>query len=202
MLNPTPRFEKLRAAATVIGVLAMVGGLAVALVAFGSAQADQRALLLAAGGLMILAGFAVVAGSSLLIKIESCDDDKPYDYQEYQRVEDMVSDLAGNNTDILLTKKDLDELVLILKGDDKEQLWQEGQFWAELIQEERASDAVCHLIIEMGSPQERLSDIHRSFAQALVKAKNLTRSSLCGLRSCCVAWSRMVIAVDPGSKWT
>jgi len=114
----------------------------------------------------------------LLIRIESCDDGKPYDYDEYQRVEGMVSDLAGNNPDILLTKKDMDELVLILKGDDKEQLWQEGQFWAQLIHQERASDAACRLIIEMGSPQERLSDIHSSFAQALAKAKNPSRSSL------------------------
>jgi two-component system response regulator YesN len=151
-------------------------------------QREQLLLRLVMGG--IPSGDAVEQGQQLglnlvaqhylvlLIKIESCEDGKPYDYDEYQRVEAMVADLAGNNPDILLTKKDVDELVLILKGDDKEQLEQEGQFWAELIQEERASDAVCRLVIAMGSPQERLSDIHRSFAEALVKAKNKSRSSL------------------------
>ena len=108
----------------------------------------------------------------LLVKIELCDQGIPFDYHEYQRVEQMVSKLAGNNADILLTKKDIEELVLILKGDGAEQLRQEGQFWAELIQKEKTSDSVCRLVIEMGSPQKRLSDLHRSFAEALVKVKN------------------------------
>jgi two-component system response regulator YesN len=55
---------------------------------------------------------------------------------------------------------------------------QEGNFWAELLQKERADDMVCRLIIEMGSTQERLSDLHRSFAEALVKAKSLAKSTL------------------------
>ena len=114
----------------------------------------------------------------LLIKIELRDESIPFDYHEYQRIEQMVSKLAGNNADILLTKKDLEELVLILKGDDVEQLRQEGQFWAELIRNEKAGDSVCRLLIEMGSPQKRLSDIHRSFAEALVKVKNSMRESL------------------------
>jgi two-component system response regulator YesN len=114
----------------------------------------------------------------LLIRIESCDDGRPYDYHEYQRVEEMISDLAGNTTDVLLTKRDMEELVLILKGDDPEQLWQEGDFWAELMQKELAGGTTSRLIIETGSPQERLSDIHRSFAEALAKARNLARSSL------------------------
>jgi two-component system response regulator YesN len=114
----------------------------------------------------------------LLIRIESCDDGRPYDYHEYQRVEEMISDLAGNTTDVLLTKRDMEELVLILKGDDPEQLCQEGNFWAELIRKELADNTIGRLIIEMGSPQERLSDIHRSFAEALAKARNLARLSL------------------------
>ncbi|MBN1583105.1 MAG: response regulator [Anaerolineae bacterium] len=114
----------------------------------------------------------------LLIKIELFDAGKPYDYDEYQRVEKMVSNLARNNTDILWTKKDVEELVLILKGDDREQLVQDGQFWAELIRKERANDTARRLIVEMGSPQERLSDIHHSFAEALAKAQNLARLSL------------------------
>lgn len=114
----------------------------------------------------------------LLIKIESCDDGKPYDCHEYQRVEEMVSNLSRNSTDVLLTKRDMEELVLILKGDDPEQLWREGTFWTELIQNKLAGDTMGRLIVEMGSPQERLSDIHRSFAEALAKARNVTRSPL------------------------
>lgn len=124
-------------------------------------------------GLNLVAQYYLV----MLVKIELCDDSKPYDYYAYQRIEKLVSNLAGNNTDILLTKKDVEELVLILKGDDEEQLRQEGNFWAELIKKEGAGDTICRLRVEMGSPQERLSDLHRSFAQALVKARNLTRLS-------------------------
>lgn len=124
-------------------------------------------------GLDLVAPYYLV----MLIGIELCDDNQPYDYYAYQRIEKMVSNLAGDSVDILLTKKDMEELVLILKGDDEEQLQQESSFWAELIQAEGAGDAVCRLHIEMGSPQERLSDLHRSYAQALVKAKNSARSS-------------------------
>jgi len=125
-------------------------------------------------GLNLVASYYLV----MLIKIELCDDSKPYDYDECQRVETMVSNLIGNNADILLTKKDVEELVLILKGDDEEQLRQEGEFWAKLIQKEGAGgDTLYRLSVEMGSLQERLSDLHRSFAEALVKAKRLATSS-------------------------
>ncbi len=113
----------------------------------------------------------------LIISIELCDESQSFDYSVYQHLERIISNLAGNNRDILWTKKDIEELVLILKGDDEEQLKQEGIFWAELIRSEGASDPVCRLIIETGSPQQRLSDIHRSFTEAMVKIKNRGRPS-------------------------
>lgn len=106
----------------------------------------------------------------MLIKIELCDAGKPFDYQVCQRVEKTVAHLASNNPDILLTKKDLEELVLIIKGEDPEALHQEAIFWGELIRKEVGSDPVCKLVIEIGAPQQRLSDIHRSFAEAMVKS--------------------------------
>ncbi len=112
----------------------------------------------------------------MLVKIELCDDNKPYDYDTYQRIEKIIARLVGNSADVLLTKKDIEELVVILKGDDEAQLQQDASFWAELIQAEGAGDAVCRVHIEVGNPQERLSDLHRSFAEALVKAKNSARS--------------------------
>jgi len=131
-------------------------------------------------------GLSLVAQSYLvlLLKIEPRDGAQPYDYHACQRIEAMVSSLAGNSESILLTRKDLDELVLILKGRDAEQLWQEGQFWADLIRRETAGETACQLIVELGSPQERLSDIHRSFAEALAKATDRTKaSSLAGSRN-------------------
>ena len=124
-------------------------------------------------GLNLVAPYYLV----LLVKIELFDDDKPYDYEACQRVEKMVAHLVKDSADVLLTKKDLEELVLILKGDDETQLRREGEFWTELIQKASASDPVCRLRVEIGSPQERLSDLHRSFAQALVRVKSLAGTS-------------------------
>ena len=114
----------------------------------------------------------------ILIKIELRDAGKPFDYQQYQRIEKIVSNLAGNNPDILLTKKDLEELVLVMKGNDPEALQQEAVFWRQLIHKEVGSDPFCELVIEIGAPQQRLSDIHRSFAEALVKVKNTEKNIL------------------------
>ena len=120
-------------------------------------------------------GLSLVAQHYLviLIKIVLCDEEKPFDYQEYQRVEQIVHNLAGNNSDIFLTKKDLEELVLILKGNNAEELQQEANFWRELIQQEGERDSICNLVIEIGSPQQRLSDLHHSFAEALVRLENI-----------------------------
>jgi len=124
-------------------------------------------------GLNIVSKYYLV----LLVRIELCDRDNPYNYREYQRVEQIVSSLAGNNPNVLYTKKELEELVLILKGDDLEQVQQEGAFLANLIQQEGQSKAICNLIVEMGQAQQRIGDIHRSFTEAVVKAKNVAEYS-------------------------
>lgn len=118
-------------------------------------------------GLDIIAKYFIV----VLIRIELCEHSLPFDYHEYQRVEKIVSEFAGNNLDVFVTKKDLEELVLLIKGDDLGQLGQEGRFLAELIRNEVESQTNCKIMIEIGSPQIRLGDIHRSFAEALVKSK-------------------------------
>lgn len=125
-------------------------------------------------GLSLVAQYYLV----ILIKIKLRDEGKPFDYQEYQRVEQIVVNLAGNNPDILLTKKDPEELVLIIKGNDSEELKQEAIFWRDLIQKEVERDTVCLLVFEIGSPQQRLSDLHHSFAEAMVKLKNIGTSPL------------------------
>jgi len=114
----------------------------------------------------------------VLIRIELCEDARPFDYQEYQRVEKIVSQFAGNNSDVLLTKKDPEELVLLIKGDELRQLVQEGEFLTGLIKKEVENQSACTAVIEMGTPQNRLGDIHHSFAEALVKSKSAPASNL------------------------
>ena len=125
-------------------------------------------------GLNIVARYYLV----VLIRIELCENTQPFDYQEYRQVEQIVSQFAGNNLDVLLTKKDPEELVLLIKGDGLRQLVQEGEFLAGLIKIEVENQTSCNAIIEMGTPQNRLGDIHHSFAEALVKSKSYQKSSV------------------------
>ena len=50
----------------------------------------------------------------VLIRVELCEDAQPFDYHEYQQVEQIVSQFAGNNLDVFLTTKDPEELVLLI----------------------------------------------------------------------------------------
>jgi two-component system response regulator YesN len=108
----------------------------------------------------------------MLINIELAENAQPFDYREYQGVEHLIASLVGSNPDAYLVKKDLEELVLIIKGDSPEQLEQEGDFLARLIQQEVEKKTTCRLAIGLGSPQQRLGDIHHSFAEALVKVNH------------------------------
>jgi two-component system response regulator YesN len=124
-------------------------------------------------GLDIVAKYYLV----LLLRIELCDNSQPFDYHEYQKVEQIVSTLAGNNQDVFLTKKDMEELVLLIKGESAEQLLEEGTFLAGLARQEVGNKTTCVLTVEMGTPQNRIGDIHHSFAEALVKVKNQVREA-------------------------
>lgn len=110
-----------------------------------------------------------------VIKAELCDRGDQFDYQKFQQVERIVAGLVQHNPDIYLLKKDLDELVLIFKGDSREQVAQEAYFLAELIKNEVESSTTCLLKFGLSAPQERLSDISRSFGQALALVQQPTQ---------------------------
>jgi two-component system response regulator YesN len=114
----------------------------------------------------------------ILIKIELPESTQPFDYDTYQQVERMMSGLIKNHPNALLTKKDLEEFVLIMKGDLPEQLDQEGVFLAGLIKNEMEEKSTCSLAIGIGSPQERLGNIHSSFAEALARVEASTGKGL------------------------
>ena len=71
------------------------------------------------------------------------------------------------NPDVLLTRKDLTEFVLILKGESLEQLEEESAFLTGLISEELQARSPFQVWSGAGAPQQHLSDLHRSFAGAL-----------------------------------
>ena len=112
-----------------------------------------------------------------VIKAELCDQTGQFDFQQFQQVERIVSGLVQHNPDVYLLKKDLDELVLIIKGDSREQVTQEGYFLSELIKNEVESTTTCLLRVGLGAPQERLSDIPQSFAQATAMVQQTGRAT-------------------------
>jgi len=124
-------------------------------------------------GLNIVAQYYLV----LFLKIELCDNSDPFDYYEYQRVEKAISGRVNNDLNILYIKKDLDEFVLLLIGNSPKQLQQDGTNLAKSIKDEVEKKNICNLAIGMGSPQQRLGDIHRSFIEALERVKNGKPSS-------------------------
>ncbi len=107
----------------------------------------------------------------MLCKIKSSDGVKPFDYPTCQQVEKIILGLIGANQSALLTKKDMDEFVLIFKGDNLEELEQESSFLAGLIQNDVESKTNCRLVIGVGGAQQRLGDLYRSFTEALVQLK-------------------------------
>ncbi len=113
----------------------------------------------------------------LLIKTELPEASQPIAYQEYQQVGRIISGLIGANPDILLAQKDLEEWILLMKGDHLEQLNQEAAFLAALIKQEVEEKMSCALQIGLGSPQQRLGEIHYSFAKALARVGGLQDTS-------------------------
>lgn len=118
-------------------------------------------------GLDILAPFYQV----ILLRVGPATGAPPLDYNACQQIEKQVAGMVSTNMDALLTKKALDEFVLILKGESPEQLIQEGAFLAELIQGEVEGKTGCQMQIGLGTVQQRLGDLHRSFTEALLKTQ-------------------------------
>ena len=62
--------------------------------------------------------------------------------------------------------------MLILKGESLDQLQQDSTFLTDLLSEEVEKKTPCKLAIGIGMPQQRLGDLHHSFAEALIKKKS------------------------------
>jgi two-component system, response regulator YesN len=118
-------------------------------------------------GLNILSPFYQV----ILLEVKPKDGAQHLNYQICQQVEELVTGITSINKDILLTKKDIEEFVLILKGENRDQLEQESSFLLGLFQEEVENKTPCKLLTGAGKPQQRLCDIHQSYAEAIINAK-------------------------------
>ncbi len=125
-------------------------------------------------GLSLIANYHLV----VLLQAELPESDRSFEYQDYQLVERLVSERVGANPNVLVAQKDLEEIILLIKGDRPETLSQEGVHLAETIRQEVEQKTPCRLRIGMGSPQQRLGEIHLSFSEALAKISGPAEEAL------------------------
>ncbi len=103
----------------------------------------------------------------MVVEFELYGRAEQFNYYEHEQVEQIISRLVGNNPDVFLSKIGVEELILIIKGDTIEYLEQEGRFLTELIRAEVDHRTEYSLRVGVGSPQDRISYIYQSFAEAL-----------------------------------
>ncbi len=85
---------------------------------------------------------------------------------DLEYIEALISRVTQDHTSIISFQKDVEEMVLIIKGDSTSQLEQHTYFLARLLKEEVESQMECLLTIGIGSPKERLGDVAQSFTEA------------------------------------
>lgn len=124
-----------------------------------SAEAIEKSQLL---GIDLVARCYLV----VVIRVESSDASEQLDYVRYQRVQQLMSGLVENNPDVFLLRKDLQELLLVLKGNLPENLYEERDLLLDRMRQE-VRQTRCELIIGSGAPQKRISDICQSFMGAM-----------------------------------
>jgi two-component system, response regulator YesN len=112
----------------------------------------------------------------VILKIESSDRSEQFDYEEYQKIQNVISGLVGNNPDIFLLKKDWKELVLLIKGNIPQYLEEEKNLRLDSIKRELEKTRY-RLTIGVGTQKDRIADIYQSFIEAYVSIQNTTERS-------------------------
>jgi two-component system response regulator YesN len=108
----------------------------------------------------------------VVLKVERRERAERFDPAEYQRVQRSVAGLVENNPDVFMLNKDLEDLVLIMKGDTSEYLLEERDLLLDQIKRQ-VQDTRCTLVVGCGAPTRRLADIGQSFAEALASLQSM-----------------------------
>jgi two-component system response regulator YesN len=109
----------------------------------------------------------------VVLRVEPSDSSEPFDYQRCQRVQQLVSSIVENDPDVFLLRKDMVELVLVMKGGSPEYLYEKRDLLLERL-ERQVEQAHCRLTVGSGTPQKRITDICRSFTEAMDKIQTAT----------------------------
>lgn len=103
----------------------------------------------------------------VFLQIFRADPAEPFSYQSYRQIEGAVIHLISHNPDVVLFKKDVEELVLLFKGESAEKLAQTAQFTIQQLKSNLPMPPGCFLAIGAGSCQNRLTNIPQSFIDAI-----------------------------------
>jgi two-component system response regulator YesN len=123
-------------------------------------------------GLDLIAKYYLI----VILKIELSDRSEQFNFDEYQHVQHIIASLVENNPDVFLIKKDWEEVVLIMKGNNADYLVEERDFLLDVIKR-NIKKTRYRLIIGTGSPKNRIAYIYQSFVEALVEIHNSTPES-------------------------
>jgi len=118
----------------------------------------------------------------VVIRIEPSNSSEPIDYQRCQAVQQLVSGIVENNPDVFLLRKDIDELVLVMKGNSPENLYEERDLLLERIKP-AVEQIQSKLAVGSGPPQKRITDICRSFIDATDNLQAVTSGRRAGFNS-------------------
>jgi two-component system, response regulator YesN len=132
--------------------------------AISSAEAIEKGQLL---GLDLVASHYL----ALVIQIDLCTPLEPFDYHGYQRAQQAIAAPLETHPDIFLIKKDVEELVIIVKARTAEELQARKDELAQAIQQQAAS-CCCRITLACGAPKQRITDIYQSFVEALIEVQN------------------------------
>ncbi|MFN2135594.1 MAG: response regulator [Candidatus Promineifilaceae bacterium] len=120
-------------------------------------------------GLKLIAPYYLV----ILVKVNFLSHNGRLDPRVYQDVYEIVADLTDIHPGAFLTQKSVEELLLMMMGDDPEQLKEDGRFLAGLIKRDIEEKLGYSTIYGIGTVQQRLMAIHLSFSDALAAVNDL-----------------------------
>lgn len=95
---------------------------------------------------------------------------------EYERVQQLVAGVVGNDPDVSVLRKDLDEVVLIMKGNTPEYLLEARDVLIERVQQ-LVQHTTCRVEIGLGTLCERMTAIGQSFIDALADVESPARDT-------------------------
>jgi two-component system, response regulator YesN len=128
-------------------------------------------------GLKMMAQYYLV----ILIKLDLFENNGHLQPIKQKKIQQIVTDLTDMHQGAFYAHKSVEELLLIMMGDDPQQLQEDGRFLAGLIQKDIEELIGCRATFEVGSIQQRLTNIHLSFTDALAKTNHSNRSAAPGL---------------------